>query len=194
MSNTVAEHHALERFVSQSPVSGEPAISVVIASAHRFFNVRGAAGDAAFSAAMNALIGAPLPAQPNTYVNGNLRAFWLGPNEWLLSAVTDNDVTAQALGSVPGASAVDVSDGYVQLTLAGVDARKILAKGCTLDLHPRVFHTGCCAQTAIARTAVLLTANDDPGQLGVVVRRTFAEYLASWLQHSAGSGVSFHIE
>lgn len=196
MSDHVPEHHALDRFVSRSPGNGESKVSVAIASARHFFNIRGAAGDTVFTAAMDSLIGAPLPLSSNTYVSGNLRAYWLGPDEWLLAAAPDNGVTAEILSTVPDSngSAVDVSDGYVQMTLTGVGARDVLAKGCTLDLHPHVFRSNQCAQTVVARAAVLLAANDEPGEIGIIVRRTFAEYLALWLRHSAENGVSFQFE
>ena len=45
------------------------------------------------------------------------------------------------------AAAVDVGSGYTVLEISGAQAREALARGCPLDLHPRVFKTGQCAQS-----------------------------------------------
>ena len=69
------------------------------------------------------------------------------------------------------------------LELAGPRAREVLTKGCSLDLHPRAFGPGRCAQTALARTQVILEAAPRPHGLPAspLVRRSFAAYLAAWL-------------
>jgi len=68
----------------------------------------------------------------------------------------------------------------------------VLAKGCTLDLHPRSFATGRCAQTGLAKASILISKFDDVPTFEVFVRRSFAEYLALWLQHAgAGYGILF---
>ena len=77
------------------------------------------------------------------------------------------------------------------LNLSGSRVRDLLAKGCTLDLHPRAFAPGQCAQTNLAKTSVLSarvlprTNNSDLQSFDVVVRRSFADYLARWLVDSA---------
>jgi sarcosine oxidase subunit gamma len=60
-----------------------------------------------------------------------------------------------------------------------------LAKGCTLDFHPRVFRPGTCAQSGLAKANVLIRLGDDPDSFDVVVRRSFADYLLRWLRHAA---------
>jgi sarcosine oxidase subunit gamma len=55
--------------------------------------------------------------------------------------------------------AVDVSASRAVIELAGAQARAVLAKGCGLDLHPRSFTAGRCAQTVLARAA----GDDPPG-------------------------------
>ena len=57
----------------------------------------------------------------------------------------------------------------------------MLAKGCSLDLHPRSFQPGMCAQTLLAKTAVILWQTDDAPTLKVFVRASFAAHLARWL-------------
>ena len=82
-----------------------------------------------------------------------------------------------------GATVTDVSAQRTTLRLTGSRARDLLAKGCSLDLHPRVFGSGC-AQTMLARSQVVLVARADGG-FRVLVRSTFALYLAEWLLDAA---------
>ena len=81
-------------------------------------------------------------------------------------------------------SLVDVTGGQVLLRLGGSHVREVLAKGCTLDLHPRAFKAGQCAQTTLAKTSMLIALIDDAPTFDIIVRRSFAEYAALWLQHS----------
>ena len=64
--------------------------------------------------------------------------------------------------------------------MAGAYARDVLAKGCPLDLHPREFKPGDCAQSHYAKASVLLYQADDAPTYHLTVARSFAEYL--WLR------------
>ena len=46
-------------------------------------------------------------------------------------------------------------------------------------------HPAACAQTLLARAQALLIAVDDTPTIDITVRRSFAPYLAAWLQDSA---------
>ena len=61
----------------------------------------------------------------------------------------------------------DVSAQRTTLELSAPGARDVLAQGCSLDLHPRAFGPGDCAQTLLARAAVILhqTELDPPSTL-----------------------------
>ena len=139
-------------------------------------------------------LGAPLPSGPNTCSRaGTLTICWLGPDEWLLIGEPDQagELAARvggALGGEPG-SIVDVSAHRTMIRLSGKHARDVLAHGCALDLHPRVFGPGQCAQTLLARAGVLLVADDDAWRIGV--RSSFARYLASWLLDAA---IEYHAQ
>jgi sarcosine oxidase subunit gamma len=65
----------------------------------------------------------------------------------------------------------------------------LLAHGCALDLRPRVFGPGRCAQTLLARAGVVLMARDGDEFL-VFVRSSFAGYLAAWLLDAAAEYLS----
>jgi sarcosine oxidase subunit gamma len=80
---------------------------------------------------------------------------------------------------------VDVSAQRTVIEVARADARDLLLKGCALDLHPRVFGVGRCAQTLLARAQVVLVPRTDEPAYRVFVRASFAEYLAEWLLDAA---------
>ena len=134
-------------------------------------------------------IGLPLP-PVNRWVQGERSTvIGLGPDEWL---VTDPFVTPDVLEStlrtaVAGRGAVvDVSAQRTTLHLRGSDVRDVLATGCALDLHPSAFPTGSAAQTTLGRAGVVLLALDErASDYRVLVRSTFARYLASWLLDAA---------
>jgi sarcosine oxidase subunit gamma len=79
-------------------------------------------------------------------------------------------------------SACDVSDSRVILEIAGPETRAVLAQGVGLDLHPRVFGPGRCAQTVLARVPVILQQIDDGPRYRLFVRASFAPYIGEWLK------------
>lgn len=118
-----------------------------------------------------------------------LSALWLGPDEWLLLTQQDQEAgiihtLREALGGL-FAAVTDISSGQTVINIRGEDARDVLAKGCSLDLHRRVFGPGRCAQTHIAKAAVLISLRDESPSFDLIVRRSFAEYLGLWLRDAA---------
>lgn len=149
-------------------------------------NLRGRAEDAAFLSAAGAVLDCRLPVGPNTvHTVGALRVLWLGPDEWLV--LTAPGAEAELIGALrqaldgQHAAVVDVTGNRSLLRLAGPEARTVLAKGCSLDLHPSRFGPGQCAQTLIARCGVLLHQLDDRPSFDLLPRRSFSEYLWMWL-------------
>lgn len=135
-------------------------------------------------------LGVPLPLVPNT-VNrgGGLTVLWLGPDEWLVVGPREATGLAGRLRTAIGdghAAVVDVSAQRTTLLVAGPRSRDLLAHGCSLDLHPRTFAYGRCAQSTVARAQAVLVARDElrPG-FWVLVRSSFAGYLADWLLDAA---------
>ncbi|MGY1829736.1 sarcosine oxidase subunit gamma [Geodermatophilus sp. SYSU D01180] len=142
-------------------------------------------------AAATAALGVALPTTPNTWVPaGTGRAVWLGPDEWLLTSTTEAPAELEArvrAAVLPlGGSATDVSAQRIGLRLTGARVRDVLAKGCAIDLHPRVFGRGSSAQTTLGRAGVVLLGLSDGGDdVVVLVRSSFAGYLADWLLDAA---------
>jgi sarcosine oxidase, subunit gamma len=139
----------------------------------------------------SAALGVDLPTAPNTWVpTGTGRAVWLSPDEWLLSSTTEASEKLEArvrAAVLPlGGSATDVSAQRIGLRLTGARVRDVLAKGCSIDLHPRVFGRGSSAQTTLGQAGVVLLAlSDAADDFVVLVRSSFAGYLADWLLDAA---------
>lgn len=136
-------------------------------------------------------LGVTLPTVANTWVpTADGRAVWLGPDEWLVTSTTAApwawEAELAAAARSHGGTAVDVSAQRIGLRLRGARVRDVLAKGCSLDLHPRVFGTGACAQTTLGQAGIVLLAlSDDGDDLALYVRASFAGYLAGWLLDAA---------
>jgi len=137
------------------------------------------------AAAVGKELGLELPTEPGTVArSGDLSVLWLGPDEWLIVGQPGaaEQVTGRlrsALG-IEYASVVDVSAQRTTLHLAGPRLRDVLAQGCALDLHPSRFPVGRCAQTMLAQAPVILLPL--PGdEYWLLVRASFAQYLADWL-------------
>jgi sarcosine oxidase subunit gamma len=145
----------------------------------------------AVGAEASAALGVDLPTTPNTWLPaGTGRAVWLGPDEWLLTSTTETpeelEVRVRSAVRLLGGSATDVSAQRIGLRLTGARVRDVLAKGCSVDLHPRVFGRGRSAQTTLGQAGVVLLALSDTGEdYAVLVRSSFAGYLADWLLDAA---------
>ncbi|MFY9918158.1 MAG: sarcosine oxidase subunit gamma family protein [Mycobacterium sp.] len=143
------------------------------------------------SAAVAQLLGVELPTTASTYANNfDTTVIWLGPDEWLVTGTSlagpDLEVRLRETVSPHGGAAVDVSGQRTTLRLRGSHSRDVLAKGCALDLHPRVFTGGAAAQTTLGQAGVILLSVDGGGaDYRVLVRSSFARYLAGWLLDAA---------
>ena len=137
--------------------------------------------------AVESVVG-PLPSDPNTFTGGaDGSVLWLGPDEWLLVGPPDAAAALEAdlrraLGEAAARVAiVDVSANRTALELRGPKARAVLEGGCSIDLHPRAFGPGRCAQTLLARANVIVQQLTDEPVYRIFVRPSFAPYLATWL-------------
>lgn len=141
------------------------------------------------------LFGAEVPVTPNTWVaTDGGRIVWLAPDEWLITSATHSpdeleDRVWEAARPLAGA-VVDVSAQRIGIRLSGTHARHVLAKGCSIDLHPRVFPRGRAAQTTVGLAGVILLNMTEPAaepqsEYLLLVRSSFARYLADWLLDAA---------
>jgi sarcosine oxidase subunit gamma len=101
----------------------------------------------------------------------------LGPSTWLFT--TDDpqqperfDATRRTLNDAGGAL-FDVSASQVAWSVSGEGAARVLNGGCPLDLHPRVFPAGHCAQSLLAHIGALFYRPNE-STFVVMVARSFA--------------------
>lgn len=203
----LSKRHVLAPFlagIARRPAgSGAGGLEAVVLPCPGCLNLRGNPDDARFLEAAQQSLGMPLPLVANRFIEGTHRAFWLGPDEWLVVAGASADATdAAALAArlrenLAGQahSLVDLTGGLVALRLHGPQVRDLLAKGCTLDFHPRVCKAGQCAQTSLAKASVLIATLDEAPTFELFVRASFADYLALWLDRAGREyGLQFRWE
>lgn len=135
-------------------------------------------------AKVEACLSTMIPRVPNQVLGTRPRVAWLAPGEWM---VFDSGVAADALLDAAKdaaiAHAAEVGDGWVAYAVAGSKARDLLAKGCTLDLHPRVFGGGRCAQTALAQVFVLIDRQSSLAPLfHIYADASYAHHLELWFE------------
>jgi sarcosine oxidase subunit gamma len=124
------------------------------------------------------------PRQPNSASVWNERdVLWLGPDEWLV--VADAGREAELLGKLEAAlnsshrSIVDVSAARAMFEMRGPDRFERLAIACPLDLHPRSWGPGRCAQAVFGAAPILV--HERPDATRVFVRPSFAGYVIALL-------------
>jgi len=149
-------------------------------------NLRGDPQEVAFRDAAEAVLGQPIPIEPNTISKGAHLICWLGPDEWHIqttaSAATSLATELQSALDAQHATINDLSGGLVTYRVSGTDACNLFAKSCTLDFHTEVFAAETCAQSGLAKASVLIVRADDPDTFEIVVRRSFSDYLQRWFK------------
>ena len=146
-------------------------------------DLRGNPQDAAFLANANAALGVALPLAPNTTAAADhCEILWLGPDEWLLVGRAPTPFDARL--AIEHGYLTDVSHGRAGWRISGPRTLDLLAKGCSLDLHPRAFAPGRCAQTSLAHVSVLLHLRK-PGRFDLYCARSYAAHIWHWMTEAA---------
>lgn len=193
MSEGIREESPLVERITAERKAASPAAPGVTLRERPFLgyvNLRGEPDDDGFLEAVESVAGTAVPLEPNTVIEGGrCTTIWLGPNEWYVvtPAGAEADVVARLEQALAGRhfAVNDVSGNYTTIDLEGPNARDVLEKGCTLDLHPRAFARGHCAQTLLAHAGVLLRPRGGDSY-ELVVRRSFADYVFVWIEDAAG--------
>jgi sarcosine oxidase subunit gamma len=178
--------------------AGDPGI---FACEHAFLghiNLRGDPQDPRFAAAVRDVVGVAPPATPNTVTEAEGNAvYWLGPDEWLIVTPGERKVAVESglRNARKGlrVAVTDVSGGQTVVVVHGDEVRQLLAKGCPLDLHPRAFDIGQCAQSHLAKAPILIRHLDRRSHFEIIIRRSFADYFWLWLEDAAAEyGFAVH--
>jgi sarcosine oxidase subunit gamma len=123
------------------------------------------------------------PPQPNTTTTWDGRdVLWLGPDEWLIvdELGTEESIPRELEAALQGhhRSILDVSANRAVFDLP--DGLDLLSSGCGLDLDPRRWRPGMCAQTLFGGAQVILHQLDER-TTRVFVRPSFADYFVDRL-------------
>ena len=156
--------------------------------------LHGRTGVPRFAQGVARVLGRPPPDAPNTFVETRFGAegvviAWAGPEEWHVIGQEEGTsglrvALRQAIPEADGA-VVDVSSGFTLISLEGRQARDLMAAGCPIDIHPRAFGPGRCAQTLFAGIGITLLQRDETPRFELMVRRSFARWLWRWMEVSA---------
>lgn len=80
----------------------------------------------------------------------------------------------------------DLPPGVVVVPEPDIATTDLRVPACSIDLHPRSFPAGSCAQTTLGPAGVIILALDDEGaDYRILVRPSFAGYLADWIVEAA---------
>lgn len=137
------------------------------------------------AATIRAQLSLSLPQPGAALFAGETGLVWSGPGQWLVLAPARGDLDGLGAALEGLAAVADQSDGRAVLRLSGADARRMLEKGVSVDLHPRAFGPGRTAVTAIAHIGVQLWQRDGSPAYDLAVARSFAGSLWSWLEEAA---------
>jgi len=139
-------------------------------------------------AALTAALGVGLPEPGRAGLAGDIAALWIAPATCLLTRAwqTEGGLCNTLVQALTGlAACVDQSHGKTTLRLSGSPCRDVLAKGCRLDLHPRMFGPGSTAVTPIAHVTTVLHQVDAAPAFDLIVPATLAQSFLDWLMVSA---------
>jgi sarcosine oxidase subunit gamma len=133
-------------------------------------------------------LGTPWPRETGTIASGRADVLCIGPTDWLVTA-TDLDakvLNRQLEDAFEGSAfcATDVSQALARIEVQGPEARALLLKGCSLDLHPSRFPPGRCARTRFAALPTVLRCTD-PTNFECIITSSYQDYVLSWLADAA---------
>jgi len=137
--------------------------------------------------------GKAAPGTPQTVEADGALLIWSGPDQFLVLSPRGS-ATEKARSLFSGtASLSEQSDGRSLIRISGTRARDILAKVCSVDLHPSVFAVGAAAATSIDHTSVNLWHGADSSGEAVFHLLVFATFAESLWHTLLDSGAEYGI-
>jgi heterotetrameric sarcosine oxidase gamma subunit len=139
--------------------------------------------------------GKAAPGRPQTIEAEGALLLWSGPDQFLVVSPRGSGSAMERarLAFAGMASLSEQSDGRSLLKIAGPRARDMLAKVCSLDLHPAVFPAGAAAATSIDHTSVNLWRGADTSGEAVFHLLVFATFAESLWHTLLDSGAEYGI-
>lgn len=193
MSDSLRRQHALCAFeFPDSALSGDSA-SYDLRIEHQpgfdYVNVRGDLSSPEFFSATQSVLRTSLPFEPNTLARTDTAtAFWLGPDEWLLRGPADSELFTGLWAALKDTESACTAQngGFEQFFLQGPVVFELLSRASTLDFRRLLESELTCAQSGFAKANALFEFLGDRESVRLIVRRSFAEYLALWLRKVGG--------
>ncbi|WP_211225043.1 sarcosine oxidase subunit gamma [Oceanobacter kriegii] len=149
--------------------------------------LRGKPTDDAFMAGAAKVLGTELPGKLSSVESGEYVVRWLSPDTWL---ITMPGAAAYALETrlretlTGHYQVVNESGGQTLLVLSGENAENVLHKSVHYDIHISNFPVGKVVNTNFAKTGCTLRRLGEQ-EFELVVRRSFSDYVAAWIQDAA---------
>ena len=134
--------------------------------------------------AVEDVLGVAWPQETGAVARGSAEIICLGPADWLvLAREPDADVWLDRIAAAFDGSAfraTNVSDALARIEVDEAEVRDLLAKGCSLDLHPPLFPPGRAARTRLAGMPVVVHCTGT-STFECIVTLSYASFLVSWL-------------
>ena len=143
--------------------------------------------DAGVAEAVLSATGLTLPSGPKAASKDGLAFIGTAPGQWLVAVQGEGRAQFDALRAplAEMATIVEQTDGKAVVEISGSRVRDTLAKGCMIDLHPRVFGPGDAATTPIALIDCLIWQINAGPTYVLAVPSSYAASFWSWLTSSA---------
>jgi len=166
--------------------SAGPEVTLCESRGHAMFLLDGPAEDPSFLNAVQEALGcAPPKDSGRTSTKGSRRAFWVAPGRWMIVAPRSDLESLKATLSVAligrAGALTELSQARTVIRVTGPKKLDLLSKGCSLDLHPRVFEPGSCAQSLVAGISTTINLDEEGDAIDLFVMRSFGVSLWDWL-------------
>jgi len=130
------------------------------------------------------------PTDPNTSSgNDNLNMLWLSPDEWmiyynnkinLIEANNLEDNLFNEISKVKIGSVTNITDHWIVINIKGDKVFELLSSGSPFNFNNFKNVKGAVTQTLLNHIDVIIH-NKNINDLNLFVRRSFSEYLWSWI-------------
>jgi sarcosine oxidase subunit gamma len=134
------------------------------------------------------------PTDPNTSSgNDNLNMLWLSPDEWmiyynnkinLIEANNLEDNLFNEISKVKIGSVTNITDHWIVINIKGDKVFELLSSGSPFNFNNFKNVKGAVTQTLLNHIDVIIH-NKNINDLNLFVRRSFSEYLWSWINDCA---------
>ncbi len=148
-----------------------------------------------FLSALSKTLNMLLPTEANTFTQSEkLTVLWLSPDEWMIFSnesldkntniyeteeLLNKNISKLNLGAV-----TDVTDQFVMINLKGNKIYDLFQTGSPFNFNNFQNKKGSVTQTILAKVDVIIQ-NQKKNEVNLFVRRSFSQYLFSWMNDSA---------